>query len=225
MNHEKNKLASLLKGVMEDKKDEIEKLKKSYQDINRPDFIWHYLLQSFSTMGGSTGWNGLIDNKDNYNKVTFSNLDSLNKTEREKLVNRVCRDAKVRMPNKKAEFILKCFDQIIDLGGQEKAKEKLLSLQGRDKKIQFLMQFHGIGKKYARNIMMDVYHEDFRSSIAIDTRIRVITKLLGLSFKTYEDEEKFYLDAGQKVGLNGWEVDRLLYNYREIFEGLLRKNT
>lgn len=224
MNHEKVRLVSSLKEVMKNKKDEIEKLKESYQDINRPDFIWHYLLQSFSTMGRSTGWQGLIGNKENYNKVTFSNLDSLGIAEREKLVTQVCKDAKVRMPSKKAEFILKCFTKITDLGGQEKAKEKLLSLQSRDKKIKFLMQFHGIGKKYARNIMMDVYHEDFRNSIAIDIRIKAITELLGLSFKTYEDEEQFYLSAGQEAGLNGWEVDRLLYNYRETFEGLLQKS-
>lgn len=221
---QKELLASALKKVADNKNNELDKLKESYQDIQRLDFIWHYLLQSFSTMGRSTGWHGLIGNKDNYNQVTFSNLNSLEQDDREKIVNQVCRDAKVRMPGKKAEFILKCFEQIIDLGGVEEAKNKLLALQGRDKKIKFLMKFHGIGKKYARNIMMDVYHEDFRDSIAIDVRINAITELLGLSFKTYEEEEKFYLEAGQEVGLNGWEVDRLLYNYRETFESMLSEN-
>ena len=133
----------------------------------------------------------------------------------------VCKNAKVRMPAKKAEFILKCFEQIKELGGPEKAKEKLLSLKGREKKIKFLMQYHGIGKKYSRNIMMDVYHEDFRSSIAIDVRIKAISELLGVHFDSYEEEEKFYLDAAEKSGLNGWEVDRLLYNFRDRFEALL----
>jgi len=51
----------------------------------------------------------------------------------------------------------------------------------------------GIGEKYARNIMMDVYHEDFRDSIAIDSRILAISAKWGLRFKSFSDHEAFYL--------------------------------
>ena len=30
----------------------LEQLKSEYKQISRPDFLWHYLLQSFATMGG-----------------------------------------------------------------------------------------------------------------------------------------------------------------------------
>jgi len=214
-------LASILKDVAEQNIERLNELKKNQYDIKRPDFIWHYLLQSFATMGGSAGWDGLIKDKKNYNRVVFSELEALSADERIKVVNDVCGIAKIRWSARKAKFILKCFDQINELGGQESAKEKLLSLEGRNKKIKFLRQFHGIGKKYARNIMMDVYHEDFRNSIAIDVRIKAITKLLGVEFESYEEEEKFYLETGKKAGLNGWEVDRLLYEFRSIFESRL----
>lgn len=214
-------LASILKDVAEQNIEKLNELKQNQYDIKRPDFIWHYLLQSFATMGNSAGWDGLIRDKKNYNRIVYSELEVLSADERTKIVNEVYRIAKIRMPPRKAEFILRCFDQINELGGQESAKEKLLSLEGRDKKIKFLKQFHGIGDKYARNIMMDVYHEDFRNSIAIDVRIKAITELLGVEFESYEEEEKFYLEAGKKAGLNGWEVDRLLYNFRAIFESRL----
>ena len=48
------------------------------------------------------------------------------------------------------------------MGGPERAKELLLAQPDRDAKIKFLKAFPGIGPKYARNIMMDVYHRQFR---------------------------------------------------------------
>ena len=37
--------------------------------------------------------------------------------------------------------------------------------------------------------------------------------LLGLSFPSYSAHEAFYLGAARQAGLNGWELDRLLYNF------------
>lgn len=99
------------------------------------------------------------------------------------------------------------------MGGPERVKEKLLSLPGREKKISFLMMFPGIGEKYARNIMMDVYHEDFRDSIAIDERIKKVSKALGVQFDSYDEHEEFYLQVAKEAGINGWELDRLLFNF------------
>src|SRR5690606_6639475 len=127
----------------------LESLKKGYSEIERHDFLWHFLLQSFSTMGRSSGWKGLIGNKDNYNQVTFNALTGLSNDERERVVKSVCRAAKVRMPDKKADFILGCFNKANELGGLEQAKQNLLSAEGRDGKIKFLQQFPGIGPKYA----------------------------------------------------------------------------
>lgn len=87
------------------------------------------------------------------------------------------------MPNRKTEFILACFEKVKELGGPKATKKVLLSLNGREEKIAFLDAFPGVGPKYARNIMMDVYHEEFRKSIAIDVGIAAISKTLGLRFR------------------------------------------
>lgn len=70
--------------------------------------------------------------------------------------------------------------------------------------------------------MMDVYHEDFRGSIAIDVRIKAISTALGVSFNTYEEHEQFYLDVAAEAGLNGWELDRLLFWFRAKVEQKLQ---
>jgi endonuclease III len=127
------------------------------------------------------------------------------------------------MPDLKARYILECFQYVETLGGPEKAKNLLLAQPGREGKIHFLRTFPGIGPKYARNIMMDVYQGDFRDSIALDTRIKSISIALGLSFSDsdYLEHEAFYLEVAHAAGLNGWELDRLLFNFLdEVKQGL-----
>ena len=63
--------------------------------------------------------------------------------------------------------------------------------------------------------MMDVYHPDFKNYIAIDERIKKITRALGLEFRAYEPEEQFYLYVAKRAGLEGWELDRMLYGFRD----------
>lgn len=65
--------------------------------------------------------------------------------------------------------------------------------------------------------MMDVYHEDFRDSIAVDVRIKRISDAWGLSFPSYEEHENFYLSVATDAGLNGWELDRLMFNFTNEF--------
>jgi hypothetical protein len=194
------------------------------KDLATPDFLWHVLLLSFSTMGGEWGKRGLIDNKDNYRRVTYDVLAKLAPAARETQVRRVCLTAGIRMPNKKADYILACFDRIKLLGGPTAATALLLAQPKRDGKILFLKQFRGIGDKYARNMMMDVYHKDFRESIALDVRILAVSQVLGLSFASYVEHELFYLGVAKDAGLNGWKLDRLLFNYRPEMEEMLGVN-
>jgi hypothetical protein len=217
----KSRLATIVKALAAEKRPELERHKQGYSDIARPDFIWHYLLQSFATMGRASGWRGLIGNQENYRRVTYPALAALTAKARDGQVRETCRAAGIRMPDRKAGFILGCFEYITKLGGVEAVKAKLLSLPGREAKIAFLQTFPGIGPKYARNIMMDVYHEDFRESIAIDTRIKSISQALGLTFTSYLEHEAFYLDVAREAGINGWELDRLLFNFRRDVETLL----
>jgi thermostable 8-oxoguanine DNA glycosylase len=218
----RNRLVAVVRTLAIEKKAELERLKQEHRGLTRSDFIWHYLLVSFSTMGRASGWHGLIGNKNNYQRVTYNVLAALSLEARRSQVRQVCKVAGMRMPDKKADYILGCFDYIKQLGGPEAAKAKLLAQPGREAKIRFLQTFHGIGPKYARNIMMDVYHEDFRNSIALDIRIKAISGALGLSFSSYAEHEQFYLNVARDSGINGWELDRLLFNYRAEVETSLR---
>lgn len=51
-------------------------------------------------------------------------LAALTPEDRVTQVRRVCREAKIRMPDKKAECILRCSDYVKQLGGLEAAKAK-----------------------------------------------------------------------------------------------------
>ena len=196
---------------------EINQGKHKTKEIDKPDFLWHRLLVSFATMGRATGAKGLIENQSNYRLVKYAALNQLSPPRRKRRVYETCRKAKVRMPPTKTRFITECFEQIQTMGGPQKAKQLLLSQPDRDAKIKFLKTLSGIGPKYARNIMMDVYHKEFRDSIALDSRINAISKNLGLSFPKscsgYAAHEAFYVKAAHKAGLNGWELDRLLFNF------------
>jgi hypothetical protein len=168
-------------------------------------------------MGRASGWHGLIGNKANYNRLRFETLALLSPGVRRLQVQDTCRGAKIRMPGIKAGYILECFEQVRGLGGPEAAKEKLLAQSGREGKIAFLKSFRGIGDKYARNIMMDVYHPEFRTCIAVDARIKALSTSLNLTFVSYHEHEEFYLAVARAAGINGWELDRLIFNFQSEF--------
>jgi hypothetical protein len=217
----RSRLVEVVTRLAAERRAELEERKQNHADIARPDFLWHYLLQSFATMGRSSGWHGLIGNKTNYDRVTYPALEALSPTDRLRVAREVCRVAKVRMPDRKGDFIVGCFERIHGMGGPETAKALLLSQPGREAKIRWLKAMPGIGDKYARNIMMDVYHEDFRDSIAVDARIKAVSDTLGLSFPSYSAHETFYLEVARQAGLNGWELDRLLYNFLAVVQSRL----
>jgi hypothetical protein len=52
----------------------------------------------------------------------------------------------------------------------------------------------------------------------VDVRIEAISDALGLSFASYAEHESFYLGIAKEVELNGWELDRLLFNFRPQIE-------
>jgi len=213
----KIRFIQLLKNLTPEMKARLQQEKTKQRELEKPDFIWHFILQSFSTMGNSRGYQGLILNKTNYQQVTYEALTPLTKEKRRQILEQVFRAASLRMAVQKAEWAAENHDLIASMGGPIKVKQLALSQKGTKAKIAFMKQFHGIGDKYARNIWMDVYHPDFRNSIAVDERIKDITKTLGYSFSNYEAHEQFYLDIANEVALEGWELDRLLYNFKEYF--------
>jgi hypothetical protein len=192
--------------------------KTRVSELDDPDFVWYELLLSFSTMGNSRGKHGLIDNPENFARVQFKHLERLKSSEaRLEELQVVLHAAKVRMPDRKAEWLSAAFDRIAAMGGPAAAKLELQNKKWRAGKIEFWREFDGIGEKYSRNIMMDVYHPEFRNSIAVDARIKKISKALGLSFRNYGDAEQFFLSVAQQVAIEGWGLDRIMYRYLKEF--------
>jgi len=209
------RLASILRDLAVEHKAKLDELKSKAADLERDDAVWHLLLQSFSTLGGSRGWEGLIGNPANYRQVTFEAIKKCAASRRLQQVEETLLAAKVRYPKRKAEHLVVNFALVEGMGGPVEARRQLLDQPGREGKMAFLKRFKGIGNKYARNILMDVYHPDFRNSIALDSRVRGISSALGLEFSNDQEHEEYYLGVAKKAGLNGWEVDRLLYNFRD----------
>lgn len=213
----REKLIMLLKNISPEMKRRLAKLKRECDSLKRSDFIWHALLVSVATLGNERGYEGLIRNQDNYNRVTFDAISKISNSKRLAHIDKVLRDAKVRMPAQKARWLFENYEIICKRGGVEKVSREALEQKGREAKILFLKQFIGIGDKYARAIWMDAFHKDFRDSMAIDLRINQITAALGYEFKTYEEHEKFYREIAKECGLLTWEIDRLLYNHKDYF--------
>ena len=144
--------------------------------------------------------------------VTYRTIATLSPQRRRKVLSATLASASVRMAARKAAWLCDNFKRITREGGPDAVKADLCSRPGRDGKIAFLKTFHGIGDKYARNIMMVAYHPEFRDSIAFDERLKKVAKALDLEFKKYLDAERFFLEVAHDAGLNGWELDRLLYH-------------
>ena len=213
----REKLILLLKNISPEMKRRLAKLKRECDLLKRSDFIWHALLSSVATLGNERGYEGLIRNEKNYNRVTFVALSTIPRAKRLAHIDIVLREAKVRMPAQKARWLFENYEIICKRGGVEKLSREALEQKGREAKILFLKQFTGIGDKYARAIWMDAFHKDFRDSMAIDLRINQITAALGYEFKSYEEHENFYREIAKECNLLTWEIDRLLYNHKDFF--------
>jgi hypothetical protein len=210
----RRRLVRVLKRLAAQHAGKLDELKGEARQLERADFLWHFLLQSFATMGNSRGWAGLMADRGRYERVTYQALATVAPSSRARLIEEVFREAKVRMPAKKAGWLTTNFERIAAMGGPAAARANLLR-GDRVAIIQFLKRFDGIGDKYARNIMMDVYHPAFRDSVAIDERIKKVSTAVGVSFRTYAEHERFYVDVARDARLEPWEVDRLLYWYTD----------
>ncbi|MGQ0600964.1 MAG: hypothetical protein ACT4QE_04610 [Anaerolineales bacterium] len=215
--HARKRLAEIAKDLAMKHQDRLNAHKARQADIHRPDFLWHYLLQSFATMGRSAGWAELKNNASLYEQVAYDRLKAISSKQRITEIRKTLEKAGVRWPRRKAVFLSSCLERIEGMGGLLAAKDVLLAKSSREDMIAFLDDFPGIGDKYARNIMMDVYHEKFRDSIAIDARIKKIASKLRVSFDYYDEAERFFISAAHEAQLEGWELDRLMYNYQSEF--------
>jgi len=105
----RKRLIQILKNLPPHMWDKVESIRKGAKSrLSRHEFIWYALLQAMATMGNVRGAKGLLENKENYNKVTYRNLAKLSSSVRRKQLQRTLWNAKVRMPDKKAEWLVKC---------------------------------------------------------------------------------------------------------------------
>lgn len=125
-------LVDALRDRTPEMKDELSHLQKwSKAELKRPDFVWHMLLQSFATLGGSNGYRGLIENQDNYERVNFERLSKLYPKKRHETLQKVFREAGIRYANRKAELMARNYDLVKEMGASRRpgprqwlAKEK-----------------------------------------------------------------------------------------------------
>lgn len=211
------RLTEAVERVLEemDADERIEKIKnKAKQRRGRPDTLWFELILSMSTWQGSGG-SDLATEEEYYSQVTYDNLLQMDEDERIPHLEEVLLEAGVNMYQKKSRYISSHVERIESMGGLEAAQAEFESKDGKEAKMEFLKQFKGIGDKYARNIGMDLFHPDFRDTIALDTRIGNVTDELDIEFGSYEEEEEFYVSVADRLGITPWELDRLLYRYTD----------
>jgi hypothetical protein len=168
-------------------------------------------------MGNSRGWRGLFETPGLLEQVEYERLQLMQSEQRIAIVAKVFRAATIRRPDTKAAWLSENVELLRLLGGPTLAWQQAIALPERAEKIQFLLRFKGIGDKYARNIWMDVYDDAFRDAIAVDERIKSVTRALGREFRTYADHEAFYQEVAADAGLEPWELDRLLYQFKAHF--------
>jgi hypothetical protein len=210
-----NRLVVIAKHLARDHHKKLLALKRESKRLQRHDFIWEALLRTLPVTGNSRGLNGLMETPENHNSVSYGQLRKRPQRERRRVVENTLRRAGVRWA-RKAFWLNEDFDVIEKQGGPRAYTERLLVLPGKECKIAYLRKLKGIGEQSARNLMMNVHHPDFRDSIKVDERFAKVSKKLGLR-NGADYQEKFYCSVAQRAGLEGWELDRLLYNFTDEF--------
>jgi len=110
-------LARIAKAVAQRHSAQLTLGKSHAKDVERSDWLWEALLLSFSTMGNARGAAGLMRTKENHDRVTFGVLLTLGPVARLRELRATLRTAKVRMPEKKAEWLADAFVRITNMGG------------------------------------------------------------------------------------------------------------
>lgn len=174
------------------------------------DWPWNGIALSAATLGGSWRWEKRVEPIYDA-ELSWTALDGLPPEARQERFNKVG-----RYWRRTSAFLERMYMRLTQEGGPEVMRLRLAGMTGGEA-ITFWSGFDGVGPKYARNIMMDVYHPAFRKScFAIDSRIQKILPLLGYSGpRRYDAMEAFLTELAADVGLDGWDLDRLLYQRQD----------
>lgn len=120
--------------------------------------------------------------------------------------------AGVRYYPMKSKTAVDIFNLIKEMGGLTAFHQYLMDFKSLDDILKYLKSIKGIGDKLSRNILMDIYHPLLKNSFALDIRLNSICEVLGISELSYEDQETELRKIAETLGINAWELDRLMYN-------------
>lgn len=213
------KVAAFLSGPMKiDLREELAKMKQAaVEKRNQKDLIWRKLCGVVATSGSAVHEKEFMAMY--HKRLAFSKLPT-NSAARIRSIHQALVDAKVpRMREQKARDLSANYEIVKKLGGPEKATKIMLAQQGKQPKMKWIRQFHGVGSKYSRDIWMDICDPDFSDSIALDARVMSFAAKSGFNRKS-KTLEKDLLEFAHSCKLNGWELDRLIFN----FGGLIERN-
>lgn len=210
------RLAGALRQLAVEQADRLDELRARARALERPDFLWWALVQAASTWGSSRGAAG-VEAPENRRRLAYREVRALSPRARTAHLRRVLGDAGVRWAPRKAGYLARAVEQLEALGGAAAARRALLAQEGFEAKARFLRRFPGVGPKYARDVLMDVYHPDARDRVALDVRVLGVAKLLGLDFARarYEVGERFFRDVAAAAALEAWAVDRLIFWFQD----------
>lgn len=181
MSNPVERLALVLRTMAAKYADRLNAMKARAKDLEREDFIWHALIESFATWGNSRGAEGLEDPTVR-ERLDYDRVMKMPREERTSHLIGVFREAKVRYPERRADHLVRNGERIAVLGGLGAARAKLLAQSGFDAKAAFLETFEGIGEKCSRAILMGIYDVDARDRIALDSRVREVNEALDLDY-------------------------------------------
>lgn len=193
----------------------VEKRVRAAELAAREDVLWYLLLQSMSTLQSSAGHAHIFPgiDKEPLATVAHGSLRQMSAAGRERALLHAFR--KVRYGEIKAMRLALNFEFIESMGGLQSATSSMRALGTMEAKKAWVRRFKGIGNKYARNFWMDIRDSHFEDSIAIDSRLASVGRILGMPSDDYDQQEAFFLGIASEAGISGWEADRLIYNFRK----------
>jgi hypothetical protein len=179
------------------------------------DWPWKGLVLSGATRGGSKRADSVMQHYETL--FSWSVISSISDRDRS---DRLLKVGRFKGPT--ARFLEGIYAHIRNVGGLSNMRNHLESMSASEI-VNFWQAFWGIGPKYARNIMMDVYDSRFHNGyFALDSRIgRLLPKLGFKAGSKYEEQEVFLSGLAFEIGVECWELDRLLYNRNhQLYEQL-----
>lgn len=211
-------IVKLLRDVVREKRDVLEATKRaSVQFGQHDDWPWIGIVLSAATRGGSARWERRVAPRYD-SELSWKALQGLSSDDRRQRLLTVG-----RFKNRAADWLEQAYEQFTREGGPAGVRTKLKRMTAEEV-ITFWMSFKDVKEKYARNVMMDIYHPDFRQCyFAIDSRILKLLPLLGYAGRrSYGEQEMFLRDLATEVGVESWELDRTLYQaQKQLLEALM----